>query len=54
MAYRPSEVFLNGEFWGLMNIRERIDDNYLYQKFGVLETEIDMVQNNQEPELDIQ
>ena len=51
MAYRPSEVFLNGEFWGLMNIRERIDDNYLYQKFGVLETEIDMVQNNQEPEL---
>jgi hypothetical protein len=28
-AYRPAVVFLNGEFWGLYNIRERLDERYL-------------------------
>jgi len=51
MAYQPAAVFLNGEFWGLMSIRERIDDNYLFRKFGVLETEVDMIQNHQEAEI---
>ncbi len=51
MAYRPTVVFLNGEFWGLMNIRERFDDNYLNQKYGVLKNEVDLIQNQQEIEL---
>jgi len=33
MAYRPSVVFLNGEFWGIYNIRERYDKNYLASHF---------------------
>ncbi|MCL1904182.1 MAG: CotH kinase family protein [Oscillospiraceae bacterium] len=28
-AYRPSVVFINGEFWGYYNIRERIDDYFI-------------------------
>ncbi len=28
-AYRPSALFLNGEFWGLYNIRERYDNEYI-------------------------
>lgn len=28
-AYQPAVVFLNGEFYGILNIRERMDDRYL-------------------------
>ena len=27
-AYRPSVVFIDGEFWGMYNIRERYDTRY--------------------------
>jgi len=33
-AYRPAIVFINGEFAGLMNIREYYDKNYFAQHFG--------------------
>ncbi len=42
-AYRPSLVFLNGEYWGLMNIRERFDNNYIENTYGY--SEIDMLEN---------
>jgi len=29
LAFKPSVVFLNGEFWGIYNIRERYDNEYL-------------------------
>lgn len=31
--YRPSIVFINGEYWGIHNIRERFDENYLANKY---------------------
>jgi hypothetical protein len=34
-AYRPSVVFINGEYWGIMNIRERYDEDYLARTWGV-------------------
>jgi len=34
-AYRPSVVFLNGEYWGIYNIRERYDDKYLSSHYGL-------------------
>ena len=42
-AYRPSLVFLNGEFWGLHNIRERYDANYLERVYGVDPDTVDRV-----------
>ena len=33
-GYRPGVAFLNGEFWGLYEIREREDDEYLAQHYG--------------------
>jgi hypothetical protein len=27
-AYQPVAVYLNGEYWGLMNLREKVDKNY--------------------------
>jgi hypothetical protein len=34
-AYRPTVVFLNGEYWGVHNLRERQDENFLAQRYGV-------------------
>lgn len=32
---RPSIVFINGEYWGIHNIRERFDENYLANKYSI-------------------
>lgn len=34
-AYRPSLLFINGEFWGLYNLRERYSADYFYSHFGL-------------------
>ncbi len=47
-AYRPAILFLNGEYWGLQNIRERYDKHYLHRKYGVDEENIDMLTGKDE------
>ena len=42
-AYHPAVVFLNSEYWGILNIRERFDNNYIENHYGY--TEIDMLDN---------
>ncbi len=44
MAYRPSLVFVNGEFWGVYNIRERFDSKYFKEHFGVSEENLVMIE----------
>ncbi len=34
-AYRPAVLFLNGEYWGIHNLRERYDRHYLEAVHGV-------------------
>ncbi len=34
-ACRPTLVFLNGEYWGLQELRERYDEHYLSAHYGV-------------------
>lgn len=46
--FRPSIVFLNGEYWGIHNIRERIDKYYLASNFGVNEDKVDLLSFNGE------
>ena len=46
MAFRQNLLFLNGEFWGIANIRERYDEDYLSIKFGVEDTKIDYLSGN--------
>jgi hypothetical protein len=43
MAYRPSIVYLNGEYWGIHNIRERYDHHYFERKYGIAEGEFDLL-----------
>lgn len=46
MAYQPSILFLNGEYWGIHNIRERFDQHYLARRFGVPEDQVDILEGN--------
>ena len=43
MAYRPSVLFLNGEFWGIYNIREFYDKNYLQAHYGADKNKVVML-----------
>lgn len=39
-AYQPTIVFLNGEYWGIHNLRERLDEYYLETHYGILPDEV--------------
>ncbi len=39
-AYRPVQVFINGEYWGIRNLRERFDRYYVQERFGVGEQDV--------------
>ena len=45
-AYRPAVVFLNGEYWGIMNIREKINEHFLAANRGVDPDSIDLLEND--------
>lgn len=34
-AARPVVLFLNGEYWGIHNLRERIDEDWIFHNFGL-------------------
>ncbi len=42
-AYRPAVLFINGEYWGIHNIREKLNDDYIDYHHG--ETDIDLINN---------
>jgi hypothetical protein len=37
---RPTLLFINGELWGIYNLRERIDDLYLSEKFQIEDADL--------------
>ncbi|HDQ44185.1 MAG TPA: T9SS type A sorting domain-containing protein [bacterium] len=45
-AYRPAVVFLNGEYWGIHNFRERFDRHYLARVYGVDPDRVDLLEGN--------
>ena len=42
--YKPSIVFLNGEYWGIHNIREKMNEHYLESNHGVDPDNIDLIE----------
>jgi hypothetical protein len=45
-AYRPIVVYINGQYWGLYNIRERINEYYIAYNHDAVLDKIDMIQAN--------
>lgn len=43
-AYMPVHVYMNGKYWGIYNLRERIDKYYIQSYFG--EQEIDLLERS--------
>jgi hypothetical protein len=47
-AYKPVIVFLNGEYWGIHNIRERFDKYYFENYYGVSEEQLVLMEGDGE------
>ena len=47
MGYTPSALFLNGEYWGIHNIREKFDPHYFFENFNVDPANIDHLEYTQ-------
>ena len=45
-AYEPAIVFINGKYWGIQNIREKISEHYLAQNFDVDKDNVDILRQN--------
>jgi len=43
-AHRPVIVFINGEYWGIHYLRERVDEKYFEQHFSVPDTALDLIE----------
>ncbi|MDR1563048.1 MAG: CotH kinase family protein [Dysgonamonadaceae bacterium] len=46
-AYQPAVIFLNGEYWGMVNIRERTNDSNVYSNFGIGGDDVYVVENSE-------
>lgn len=44
--YRPAVVFINGEYWGIQNLREKISEHYLKSNFDVDKNNVDILRHN--------
>ncbi|MEZ5324116.1 MAG: CotH kinase family protein [Verrucomicrobiales bacterium] len=42
-AYRPCVLYLNGEYWGIHNIRERHGDTYYFNRYHILAGDYDLL-----------
>lgn len=45
LAYRPTVVILDGEFWGIHNLREQQDEDYLSAHYDLPSSEVVICQN---------
>jgi len=46
MAFRPAILYLNGEYWGILNLREKVNANYLASNHSVDPESINLLEKN--------
>lgn len=44
--YRPSIVFINGEYWGIQNIREKVNEHFIAQHHNLSPDSLDILENH--------
>ena len=47
-AYRPVVLYINGEYWGIHNMREKINEHYANNNYGVNADSVDVLKGNPE------
>ena len=45
-AYQPVVVYLNGDYWGIHNIREKLNEHYIAGNFGVDPNDVNILAND--------
>ncbi|CAA6803778.1 MAG: Spore coat protein CotH [uncultured Aureispira sp.] len=45
-AYRPSLVFINGDYWGIYNFREKLTRHYLAENFGYHKDSVNLIEHH--------
>ena len=48
MAYRPVSVYLNGEYWGIHNLRESYDKHYMASRYGLDPDNMDILTHEED------
>ncbi|UCH13968.1 MAG: CotH kinase family protein [Bacteroidales bacterium] len=48
-AFRPAVMFLNGEYWGIHNIREKVNEHYVASNHNVDADSVELLENNGDP-----
>jgi len=43
--YRPAQLYINGKYWGLYNIREKVNRTFVAQHFDVNKNKIDLLEH---------
>ena len=51
LSYQPTTVFFNGEYRGIMNIREKADEDYFQSNYNLGSDEIDFLEYSLESEI---
>lgn len=46
LAYQPIVLYLNGRYWGIINLREKSDEYYLAHNFGVDIDKVDLLEED--------
>jgi hypothetical protein len=52
-AYRPAVVFINGQYWGIHNIREKINEHYVAENYNLNVSEVNLLTRNPENEWNV-
>ncbi|HPR16840.1 MAG TPA: CotH kinase family protein [Candidatus Cloacimonadota bacterium] len=47
-AYRPAVLYINGVYWGIQNMREKINEHFFAQNYGADPANIDMLEEDRE------
>ncbi|MBI4657333.1 MAG: CotH kinase family protein [Verrucomicrobia bacterium] len=43
-AYRPAVLYINGDYWGIYNLREKINEHYVVANHGIAKNQIDLIE----------
>lgn len=47
-AYRPSIVFINGRYWGIYNLREKLTRHYIVENFGYHKDSVNLIEHRKD------
>lgn len=45
LSYKPTVFYLNGQYWGIQNIREKIDADYIETNYGIKRDDLDLLES---------